>query len=78
MSISSIALGAITEQSARLAQSAASVSRIGATTEEGNAPQPDLANEAVVRIEANAAIRANINVIREEDERLGYLIDTLA
>ncbi len=77
MRIFSIATRAIGEQYDRLRRSAARTANI-------NSPQkdvkesPDLIREAAVRIEADAAVRANVSVIRSEDERIKHLLDTIA
>jgi hypothetical protein len=77
MHIMNTAVRAIAHQTDRLEASAARLARLGATTRRGETP-PDIAKEAVVRIEAGAATEASIAVIRSEDERLGHLLDILA
>ncbi len=77
MRIFDIATRAISEQYDRLRQSASRVAKINAPQEEGT-PPVDLAKETAIRIEADAATRANLNVLKEEDERLKHILDILA
>ena len=76
MKIMSTAQQAIIRQTEKLAASAERVARVGDT--EGSGKDVDLAAEAVVRIEATAATKANLAVIKNEDERLGALLDILS
>ena len=77
MRIMGIAAGAIQHQSIRLAESAERLTKAGKTPGEGE-QEPDIAKEAVVRIEAGALTEANVAVIKSEDERIGDLLDILA
>ena len=74
MRIFDIASQAISEQYARLRQSAANVAKVNGPLKEGETP-PDIAKETVKRIEADNAVRANLAVIREEDDRIKHLLD---
>ena len=77
MRIMSIATQAIEQQSRKLEDSAARLAKLCKKPKAGEEP-PDIAKEAVVRIEAGAATEANIAVIRSEDERIEHLLDALA
>ncbi len=73
----STAMNGMMRQMDRLAESANRVAQVNTPNEQGAKPV-SLVEETVTQIEADAAVRANLNVIRNEDERLAHLIDTLA
>ncbi|MCP4676494.1 MAG: hypothetical protein GY854_13470 [Deltaproteobacteria bacterium] len=77
MRILDIATRAINEQYHKLSDSAARVAKLNSPTEEGAEPV-DLVKETATRIEADAAVRANLAVMKEEDERLKHLLDIMA
>ncbi|MDJ0764893.1 MAG: hypothetical protein QNJ97_18065 [Myxococcota bacterium] len=77
MRVFSIATQAIETQFAKLRDSAARVAKISGPHKDG-VPQTDIAAETALRIEAGAATRANIAVIKSEDEALRHLIDIIA
>ncbi len=77
MHIFGTASAAIAHQSRRLEASAERLTQISPNPQEGN-PPPDIAKEAAVRIEASALSKANIAVIKSEDERINALLDILA
>ncbi|MCP4599441.1 MAG: hypothetical protein GY847_02710 [Proteobacteria bacterium] len=77
MRISNIAAHAINQQYDRLHNSAARVAKMDGLQKDGK-PQVDLVREAAIRIEADAAIRANLSVIKNEDDLVKHLIDTIA
>jgi len=76
MKIMNIANQAIQRQTERLAQSAKRIAAVGDVN--GKGKDVDIAQEAVLRIEAKAITKANLTVIKNEDERLGYLLDILS
>jgi hypothetical protein len=75
MEILSIASDAIMRQSERLAASAERVAKMG---DGESGADVDLAEEAASRVEANAAVEANLKVIAEENERTKHLLDVIA
>ena len=77
MQILGVATSAILHQTSRLEASAERVAKLGSDVAAGEEPT-DLATEAAVRIEAGALTEANLAVIKNEDERLGYLLDMFA
>jgi flagellar basal body rod protein FlgC len=77
MQITGIAAAAIEQQTKRLEASAARVASIGTEPKEGEKPV-DIAEEAVVRIDASAATTANLAVIKSEDERMKSILDIIA
>ncbi len=77
MRIVDIATRAINQQYQKLSGSAARVARLNSSLEKGEEPV-DLVKETATRIEADAAVRANLAVLKEEDERLKHLLDTFA
>ncbi len=76
MTIIHTAANAIHHQFSRLADSAARTASLGRVTHDEDYTPPDLAEEVAIRTEADAAVRANLSVIRAEDDRLGQLLDT--
>ena len=77
MRIMSTAAAAVLRQTGRLEASAARVAKLGNKPVNGE-KAPDIVNEAVLRIEAGASVKANLSVIKSEDERLNALLDILA
>lgn len=69
MSVLSIAASGIQDASARFA---ASAQRTAVS------PLDNLATEAVERIQAEVALKANVNVLRSASETTGTLLDILA
>lgn len=69
MSAFAIAASGIADATARFAASAERTAR---------APLADLAGEAVERIEAEVALKANIAVLKTADRMTGDLLDILA
>ena len=69
MSAFAIAASGIADATARFAASAERTAR---------APLDDLAGEAVERIEAEVALKANIAVLKTADRMTGDLLDILA
>lgn len=76
MKVLDTATNAIMYQSQRMEQSAKNVANAGDINGEGS--KVDLAKEAVTRIEATNMTKANVNVIRAEDERTQALLDIFA
>jgi len=75
MQILNVASAAIMKQSSVLAASAERVAAVG-DSEKG--ADVDLAEETAIRVESEAAIEANLAVIKEEDERTRHLLDVIA
>ncbi len=75
MQIFSVATRAIGNQFVKLRDSAARVAKINGPKNEGE-QLPDIVKETAVRIQAEGATRANLAVIKSEDERLKHLLDT--
>ena len=77
MRVMGIASAAIQHQTRRLEASAERLNKVSVPPKDGEEP-PDIAKEATVRIEAGALTKANLAVIKSEDERLKHLLDVLA
>ena len=77
MRIIDVATQAISQQYEKLSDSAARVAKLNSRLEEGEEPV-DLVKETATRIEADASVRANLAVIKEENERLRHLLDIIA
>lgn len=77
MRIMGIASSAVQYQSNRLEASAGRVASMGKELKDGEKPV-DIAEEAVVRMDASALTSANLAVIKSEDERMKHLLDILA
>ena len=77
MSVMGIASSAITQQTQRLEASAERLNKVNIEPKPGE-PETDIAKEAAIRIEASALTKANLAVIKSEDERLNHLLDVLA
>ncbi len=77
MRIIDVAARAINQQYQKLSGSAARTAKLNSPVEKGEEPV-DLAKEAATRIEADASVRANLAVIKEEDDRLQHLLDIIA
>lgn len=76
MKILDTASQAIMQQTRRMEQSAKNVLKAGDINGEG--AKVDLAKEAVTRVEATNLTKANVNVIKAEDERTQTLLDIFA
>jgi len=76
MKIYDTATSAIMRQTQRMEQSARNVSKLGDVNGEG--AKVDLAREAVTRIEATNITKANVSVIKAEDERTRAILDIFA
>ncbi|MBN2527973.1 MAG: hypothetical protein JXR76_16405 [Deltaproteobacteria bacterium] len=76
MKVFDTATAAIMQQTQRMAQSAKNISKLGDPKGEG--ANVDLAKEAVTRIEATHITKAEISVIKAEDERMKSLLDIIA
>jgi flagellar basal body rod protein FlgC len=76
MKIYDTATSAIMRQTQRMEQSAKNVSKLGDVQGEG--AKVDLAKEAVTRIEATNITKANVSVIKAEDERTQAILDIFA
>lgn len=76
MKIYDTATSAIMRQTQRMEQSARNVSKLGDVNGEG--AKVDLAREAVTRIEATNITKANVSVIKAEDERTRTILDIFA
>jgi flagellar basal body rod protein FlgC len=76
MKIYDTATSAIMRQTQRMEQSAKNVSKLGDVQGEG--AKVDLAKEAVTRIEATNITKANVSVIKAEDERTQTILDIFA
>ena len=76
MKIYDTATSAIMRQTQRMEQSAKNVSKLGDVHGEG--ANVDLAREAVTRIEATNLTKANVAVIKAEDERTKSILDIIA
>jgi flagellar basal body rod protein FlgC len=76
MKIYDTATSAIMRQTQRMEQSARNVSKLGDMKGEG--ARVDLAREAVTRIEATNITKANVSVIKAEDERTRAILDIFA
>ncbi len=77
MKILSVAANGIQEQLKRLEASAVRTATISTKVAEGK-ETVDLVAETVERIDATAQTKANLAVIKTEDERLKHLLDVIA
>ena len=76
MKILDTASASIMQQTRRMAQSAQNVSKLADI--EGEGKNVDLAKEAVTRIEAVNITKADMSVIKAEDERTKSILDIIA
>jgi flagellar basal body rod protein FlgC len=77
MQIMGIAASAIEYQTKRLEGSASRVASLGKEPKDGEKPV-DIVEEAVVRMDASAVTKANLAVIKSEDERMKSVLDIIA
>jgi hypothetical protein len=72
------ALWGLQQNQARFARAAERISRWGTSASQPGAEPVDLAGEVVNLMIARLGYRANLEVVRTEDELLGTLLDEMA